>query len=385
MIDTGKKAIWIFLIMVCSFQVIPADTPRVWFSSPQNDDMWIREKKIEVRLQNIDAKKIRSVEIYLDGKFIKEFKSPPYTMTYNFGQLPKNRSLRVLVKDIHKIVILEREIKSYHFDDTRIVDVAQVVVPVVVTDQNGYYIKDLKKDDFIITEEGVIQEITYFAKKGKTKFNLALLMDISSSMKDKIGDVKDAAKIFLEALISKNDKAIIIMFNHEVFEDTDFTNNIDELINSLSIAFPFGATALYDAIAYSIKLLRGIPGRNIIILFSDGEDNSSYIDPYSLIKKVEKSNCVIYSIGKRTAFFDDIRYQDILKNISVSSGGITFMFDDVSDIPAIYREIRRDIRAKYIVQFKPKKKGKLKRFRKITVKVKGKKRYKIRTIKGYYY
>ncbi len=385
MIDTGKKAIWIFLIMVCSFQVIPADTPRVWFSSPQNDDMWIREKKIEVRLQNIDAKKIRSVEIYLDGKFIKEFKSPPYTMTYNFGQLPKNRSLRVLVKDIHKIVILEREIKSYHFDDTRIVDVAQVVVPVVVTDQNGYYIKDLKKDDFVITEEGVIQEITYFAKKGKTKFNLALLMDISSSMKDKIGDVKDAAKIFLEALISKNDKAIIIMFNHEVFEDTDFTNNIDELINSLSIAFPFGATALYDAIAYSIKLLRGIPGRNIIILFSDGEDNSSYIDPYSLIKKVEKSNCVIYSIGKRTAFFDDIRYQDILKNISVSSGGITFMFDDVSDIPAIYREIRRDIRAKYIVQFKPKKKGKLKRFRKITVKVKGKKRYKIRTIKGYYY
>jgi VWFA-related protein len=385
MMEICKKTFWIFLILVCTSQIIPAETPRVWFGSPQSDDIWIGMKKIEVRLRNIDLKKIHSIEIYLDGKCLKEFKSPPFTMTYDFGKVPKNRSLLVLVKDTNKIIILEQQIYSYQFDDARIVDVDQVVVPVVVTDQDGYYIKDLNKDDFIITEEDVIQEITYFAKKGKTKFNLALLMDISSSMKDKIGDVKDAAKIFLEALISKNDRAIIVMFNHEVFEDTDFTNNIDELVNSLSIAFPFGATALYDAIAYSIKLFRGTPGRNIIILFSDGEDNSSYIDPYTLIKKVEQSNCVIYSIGKKTAFFDDIRYQDILKNISVSSGGITFLFDDVSDIPSIYREIRRDIRAKYILQFKPKKKGKLKRFRKISIRVKGKKRYQIRTIKGYYY
>jgi len=380
-----NRTLWFLLIMVFISQTLFTATPRVWFSSPQNDDIWVGKKQIEVKFRDIDPKTIRSVEVYLDGKFLKEFKAPPYVMSYDFGQIPKNRSLKVLVKDLHKIVILEKEINSYQFDDARIVDVAQVVVPVVVTDQNGYYIKDLNKDNFVITEDGMDQPITYFDKKGKTKFNLALLMDISSSMKDKIGDVKDAAKIFMEALITKNDKAIVVMFNHEVFEDTDFTNDIDELINSLSIAFPFGATALYDAIAYCIKLLKGIPGRNIIILFSDGEDNSSYIDPYTLIKRVEQSNSVIYSIGKRTAFFDDIRYQDILKNISVSSGGITFLFDDVSDLPTIYRQIRRDIRAKYILQFKPRKKGKLKRFRKIKVSVKGKKRYIIRTIKGYYY
>jgi Ca-activated chloride channel family protein len=380
-----NRILWFLLVTVFVSQALFTATPRVWFSSPQNDDMWVGKKQIEIKFKDIDPKKIRSVEVYLDGKFLKEFTAPPYAMNYDFGQVPKNRSLKVLIKDLHKIVILEKEINSYQFDDARIVDVAQVVVPVVVTDQNGYYIKGLNRDDFVITEDGMDQPLTYFDKKGKTKFNLVLLMDISSSMKDKIGDVKDAAKIFMEALITKNDKAIIVMFNHEVFEDTDFTSDIDELINSLSIAFPFGATALYDAIAYCIKLLKGIPGRNIIILFSDGEDNSSYIDPYTLIKRVEQSNSVIYSIGKRTAFFDDIRYQDILKNISVSSGGITFLFDDVSDLPTIYRQIRRDIRAKYILQFKPRKKGKLKRFRKISVSVKGKKRYKVRTIKGYYY
>lgn len=365
--------------------ILLSQTPQVKFISPQNDDLWIGSKKIEIKVEGLDINKVQSVELYLDGQILKEFKKPPFVTNFNFGQIPKNRRLKVLVKDKYKIVILSREIKSYHLDDSRVVDVAEVVVPVVVTDNNGYYVKDLKKDDFLIYEEGVSQNITYFSKKGKTKFHLVLLIDISSSMKDKIGDVKDAAKLFLEELMSKNDQAIVVLFNHEVFEDTEFSNDINELFNSISIAFPFGATALYDAIAYCTKLVKGIPGRNIIILFSDGEDNSSYIDPFTLIKKVERSNCVIYAIGKKNVFNDDIQYQDILNKISQSSGGITFLFDDVNEIQTVYRLIRRDIRAKYILQFKPKSRGKIKRFRKITVKVKKQKRYKIRTIKGYYY
>jgi len=366
-------------------QTLAAQTPRIWFDSPRSDDLWLGVKRIEVRLEGIDMKKVRSVELYLDGTFLTEIPAPPFTHKHDFGQIPKNRRLKALVKDIHKIVILEKEIKSYHIDDSRVVDVAQVVVPVVVTDQNGYYIKDLNMDDFIVTEEGIEQPITYFDQKGRTKFHLVLLIDISSSMKDKIGDVKDAAKIFLEELMSKDDQAMVVLFNHEVFEDTDFSSNTDELFNSISIAFPFGATALYDAIAYCGKILKGIPGRNIIILFSDGEDNSSYIDPFTLIKRVERSNSVIYAIGKKMIYNEDIQYQDILNKISLSSGGMTFLFDDVGEIQTVYRQIRQDIRAKYILQFKPEKKGKIKRFRKITVRVKGHKRYNVRTIKGYYY
>jgi len=258
------------------------------------------------------------------------------------------------------------------------------VVPVVVTDRRGNYVANLKKDDFIILEDGVPQDVSYFSKSGKSTFHLALLIDISASMKDKIMKVKDVAKQFLKQLLSKDDRAIIVFFNHEVFEDSDFTNEITELDSALSIAFPFGATALYDAVAYCVKLMRSVIGHCIIILFSDGEDNSSAIDPYTLITIVERSNSVIYSIGKKMHMQGYDEYQELLRKISLSSGGMTFFPDDVRDVQKIYNRIRQDIRAQFLLRFSPKDKTKRNRFRKLTVKVKNK-RYKIRTMKGYYY
>jgi VWFA-related protein len=368
--------------------LLEAVSPKIKFVAPVEDRIWIGVKRISLEVQNIDAASLRSVTVYLDGKLIKEFKSPPYSFKYNFGPIPKNRSLEVLALTNDRTK-LRHMIRSYYTDDSHTVNVMQVVVPVVVMDRKGNYISGLQKDDFIILEDGAPQKISYFSTSGQSTFHLVLLIDISSSMKDKIADVKEIAKIFLKQLLRKGDEAIIVFFNHDVFEDSDFTNNIEELDNSLSIAFPFGATALYDAIAYSVKLLKSIIGQNIIILFSDGEDNSSAIDPYTLMKIVERSNSVIYSIGRQIDDYN--QYQDLLKKIANSSGGMPFFFDDVSDIEKLYQKIRNDIQAKYILQFAPKVNKPQNRFRKITVKLtsaaetKISKRHKIRTMKGYYY
>jgi Ca-activated chloride channel homolog len=186
-------------------------------------------------------------------------------------------------------------------------------------------------------------------------------------------------------LMTRDDKAIIVFFNHEVFEDSEFTSDVDELDNALSIALPFGATALYDAIAYSVKLMKSIIGHNIIILFSDGEDNSSAIDPYTLINIVERSNSVIYSIGRKEYMDNYDQYQELLEKISTSSGGMTFFLDDVNEVQKVYHKIRKDIRAKFLLRFSPKDKERRNRFRKITVKMNNHKGYKIRTMKGYFY
>ncbi len=383
MIKKIRLKFMLALLLVFS-QWIQAEEPIVRFLSPNSDGIWLGKKQIKVSVQGLAPTGIRYLQIYLDGKLLKEFKAPPFALVHDFGQTPGNRYLKVLVRTVNQDIIT-REIRSYHFDDAQQVEIVQIVVPVAVTDQKGNYISNLTQDDFILLEDGIPRKIEYFSVSSKTKFNLALLIDISSSMKDKIGKVKEAARMFLEELLTQNDRAIILMFNHDVFEDTDFTNNIDELFNSISVAFPFGATALYDAIAYCVKLLKGVSGRNIIILFSDGEDNSSYIDPYTLIKKVEKSNSVIYSIGKQMVAYEDDQYQDLLKKISTSSGGMTFFFDDVQEIRKVYSSIRQDIRAQYILQFSPTDSVRRNRFRKITIKLKSGKRYRIRTIKGYFY
>ena len=360
------------------------EKPRIRFLSPRNDDIWIGEQKIEVEVKGVKPQSLRSVSIYLDGKLIKEFTEPPFRIKYNFGQMPKNQELEALVNLRNQAPIRE-EILSYHLDDSQEVEVLQVVVPAVVTDRRGNYVSDLTKDDFVIVEDGIEQEISYFSKSGRSTFHLVLLIDISSSMRDKIQKVKEVAKQFLRQLMTKGDKAIIVFFNHEVFEDSDFTSDIGELDNALSIAIPFGATALYDAVAYSVKLMKSIIGHNIIILLSDGEDNSSAIDPYTLMNIVERSNSVIYSIGKKEYMNTYDQYQKILQKISVSSGGMTFFLDDVDEVRKVYEKIRRDIKAKFLIRFSPKDKERRNRFRKITVRVKNHKGYQVRTMKGYFY
>ncbi len=363
------------------------ENPSMKFSSPENNEVWVGQKKISIKISGIDLKDIQSIELFLDGKFLKEFNNPPFSITYNFGNSPKNRELKAILRD-HEGVLLREEISSYKFDDVQSVNVIEMAIPIAVIDKNGDYVKGLTKDNFELFEDNKPVKISYLnlISRQKGDFHLILLVDISSSMKDKMDYIKDAAKMFLEDLMRKNDKAIVIFFNHEVIEDTDFSSDINELVNSISLAFPFGATSLYDSIAHCINLVKGVSGRNIIVVFSDGEDNSSFIDPYTLMKKAEKSNTEIYSIGKQTySLSSDDQYKTLLEKIARSSGGIPFFFDHVSEIKKVYKKIRKDIQAKYLLYFTPKKKGTIKTFRKISVKLKDTKRYKIRTVKGYYY
>lgn len=384
------SAVLLLTGLLAAFITLPleAQTPGIKFISPEADRIWVGSTRIAVEIKDIDPTTLRSVDIYMDGNLVKEFKEPPYSFKYDFGPEPKNRTLEVLARTLDNQKI-RNTLHSYFADDTQTVNVMQVVVPVAVTDKKGNYIPGLKKEDFIILEDDVPQETSYFSTSGQSTFHLVLLIDISSSMRDKIADVKEIAKMFLRQLLRKDDQAIIVFFNHEVFEDSDFTSNVDELDNSLSIAFPFGATALYDAIAYSVKLVKSIIGQNIIVILSDGEDNSSSIDPYTLMKIVERSNSVIYAIGKQMNEYN--QYQDLLQKIATSSGGMPFFFENVSDIQKLYQKIRSDIQAKYVLQFAPKNNKQQNRFRKITVKITPAaenaiaSKYSIRTMKGYYY
>ena len=384
------------ILLAAVFISIPSDaaSPKIEILSPEEDQVWVGKKWIEARVLNIEPASLLSVTFYMDGRLVKEFKSPPYRVKYDFGLTPKYRKLDVVAR-IRKpgggYTKLRNGIKSYYADDYHMVNVMQVVVPVVVIDKKGNYIGGLKKEDFIILEDGKIQDISYFSTYGRSSFHLVLLIDISSSMRSKITEVKSVAKAFLKQLMRKDDKAMVVFFNHVVFEDTELTGDIDELDNSLSMAFPFGATALYDAVAYSVKVLKSIIGQNIIILFSDGEDNSSTIDPYTLMKIVERSNSVIYAIGRKSGYESYNQYHDLLKKIAASSGGMTLFFDDTAELQSLYKKIRLDISAKYILQFAPKNSKKQNRFRKITVRLtqeaeqKHGKKLKIRTMKGYFY
>jgi len=210
------KTIRLILILILIFPVFGQEgetvkNPEMKFSSPENNEVWVGKKKISIKITGIEQKNIQSVELFLDGKFLKEYNNPPFTLTYDFGNSPKNRVLKAILRD-HEGVLLRKEISSYKFDDVQNVNVIEMGIPIAVIDRNGDYVKGLTKDNFELFEDGKQIEVSYLnlISQRKSDFRLILLVDISSSMKDKMGYIKDAAKMFLEDLMRKKDKAIVM-------------------------------------------------------------------------------------------------------------------------------------------------------------------------------
>jgi len=158
---------------------------------------------------------------------------------------------------------------------------------------------------------------------------------------------------------------------------------MNELIERLDLRAPvMGGTALYDAIAYSLNLMSKTPGWNFMVIFSDGEDNSSYIDRFSLVKKVKESAAVIYAIDNR-----ETGGNEVLEEICSLSGGKVFPWPMSIKRKSIRRDQGGD-QGPVCSIFQSGSGGvarSFRRFHPLMVKVKDHDDYDIRAIKGYYY
>jgi VWFA-related protein len=352
--------------------------PGVYFVTPQANTMWVSRQPVTIRLTHINPDDVRMVEVYLDGRLIKELQARPFAFTHDFGNRGNNRKLKVLVRGKDFKVAARTEIKSFEADDSQSVVVKQVVLPVVVKDKSGNYIRGLKEEDFQVLSDNEPVKISYIKAGGTTRFNMAQVIDLSYSMKDKVYDVFSAAGNFMKNLLTANDRGVFIFFNHYIFDHAGLTSDMNELMNSLNLKSPvIGDTALYDALAYTLDLLKNVEGWNIIVLFSDGEDNSSYINKESLLYKVKQSSVLIYAIDN-----GGTAGAKVLNKICELSGGMTFPLDNVKKTTKVYEDIRDDIKSSYILYFTPPHSSSRK-FHQLNVKVKNKD-YRIRTLKGYY-
>jgi len=374
----------VFSLMISQIESQEEKKPGVVFISPKADGLWTKTTKIEIKIENIAPEAIAAVELFLDGRLLKTFNRPPYRMNHYFGKEGQNHTLKVVVNGEGLVPLTSARIKSYHVDQSYDVEVQQVIVPVTVKDKKGNYIRGLKKDDFMVMTGEEPLEISYLSKRGVEKFNMVQVVDVSYSMRDKIHDVLQACQDFTEELMTEKDKGTFVFFNQRVYHHMGFTNDTEQLIERLNLRAPvMGGTALYDAISYSLNLLSKAPGWNIMIVFSDGYDNSSYIDSYSLMQKVKKTPVLIYGIDNR-----ERAVRDILGQICEASGGIIFPLLDVKKTHKVFAKIREEIKAQYIIFFNPAEKGKDSgsgRFHPLTVRVKNHPDYELRALKGYYY
>lgn len=186
-------------------------------------------------------------------------------------------------------------------DEVIKVETNLVTMPVTVLDREGRFISGLQQRDFKVFENGVEQQVDYFASVEKP-FTVILLIDVSPSTQYKIDEIQDAAMAFIDQL-RRDDKVAVISFDESVHLLSPPTNNRNALRNAIQRAQFGDGTSLYEAVDEVInQYLKRIDGRKAVVLFTDGVDTTSRRASYqSTIGDVEELDALFYTIRYDTS------------------------------------------------------------------------------------
>ena len=264
-----------------------------------------------------------------------------------------------------------------------------VSLNVTVTDGTNRFVTDLSQEDFLVYEDGVLQETTYFSRR-QLPSALALLMDTSASMDERMTTAQEAGIGFARRL-GPEDLAEVIDFDSRVDILQTFTNSVVALEEAIRQTSAGGSTSLYNALYISLKELKKAPlrvedvRREAIIVLSDGEDTSSLVTFEEVLDLAKRSETAIYSIGLKTeeggSGFREADF--VLRQLAQETGGRAFFPDDVDDLTGIYEQISDELSNQYslgYVSANPLRNG---QWRRIVIRV-NREQIAVRTKQGYF-
>src|SRR5579875_2462428 len=273
-----------------------------------------------------------------------------------------------------------------------------VVLHATVVDKKGHMIDDLGRNDFRVYENGVPQKLAVFSHSD-IPVTMGIVIDDSGSMRPKRPAVNAAALDFVKTS-NPDDQVFVVNFNDVYYLDTpgNFASNMEQLKAALDKIDSRGGTALYDAIYASLDHLKlGNRDKKVLLVVTDGEDNSSRYTLTQLIQYAQKSNAEIYTIGllgedHPTGLFHiggggDRHAAKILKEIAEATGGKAYFPKTLDQVDAVCQRIAHVIRDQYTLGYYPTntaKDGSFRTVRVVAFMPNTHKRLDVRTRPGYY-
>lgn len=274
-------------------------------------------------------------------------------------------------------------------DDFRLsVETDLVVLHTTVIDRGNRPVTDLRQEYFKVLEDNVEQKVKIF-KREDIPVSVGLVVDNSGSMRDKRRGVNTAAIKFVRSS-NPQDEVFIVNFNDESYLDTDFTDSIALLEESLERIDSRGGTAFYDATNLALRHLmeKGSWDKKVLLLITDGEDNASRVTLEQLVRTVQRSPVMIYTVGLLGGESSRSmrRAKRAMEAIAKASGGATFFPENVDDVQVVANDIANDIRNQYVLAYSPTNAVLDGKFRKVEVRLSAPRRYgrlTVRTRNGY--
>jgi len=253
------------------------------------------------------------------------------------------------------------------------------------------YVTGLQQEDFEVYEDGAKQTLSFFSAV-QQPIALAILLDTSNSMEDKIATAQEAATGFVRRM-KKDDVIEVIEFNSQVRIPQPFTNDMNALERAIRQTTVNGSTSLYNAIYVSLRGLKDQRAKNAeeirrqaIVVLSDGDDTSSVIEYDDVLDLAKRSETAIYAIGLRQQESGRGKFKEaefVLRQLSQETGGRVFFPTSIGELPKIYEQISEELASQYAMAYSSKNPMRNGAWRRIDVRV-NKPGASARTRRGYY-
>src|SRR6516162_5893370 len=275
------------------------------------------------------------------------------------------------------------------------VKVDMVVLAFTVTDNRNHYINGLKPSDFKIYEDGILQKLNTFAEGGKTPVavledgktqplsagsketgsgldrpdafigtNVFVLFDTSNFMYRGFVYAEDAIADFVRGL-DRADSVAVYTFSRNLSRAAALTRDHNDAINGLRRSVAGDDTALYNALLLTLRDAAKVPGRKVVIVFSNGPDNASMVAPDDVRAVAEDESIPIYVISTSEVNKDPIS-SGVFRRLATRTGGKAYWAKTWQKQVEAFEDIREDLGNSYTVTYYPKANPN-EGFRKITI------------------
>lgn len=356
-------------------------TPKLEIVTPPEDSYVSDRLTIEARLTPVSVRNdVTDVSFFADGRLLCRGAAVERPRcAWDAGAVVKPHQIRVVatLASGERLVATRR---TREIDVNEAVSVQVVQVNALVSDRSGKLVSGLTPSQFRVLEDGKPQKILHFAAE-EAPLEIVVAMDISGSMGMAVEDLKSAVRQFLAKLTPK-DQVTLVAFNQEMFVLTQRESDPKKLSDAVDRLTTWGGTTLYDVIIRSLELLSRQPGRRSLIVFSDGEDQSSQA-PFAVVDRaLHATDATLFMVGLGRGR-EQANLRETLEVLAEPTGGRAIVADKPSELGDAFTELLNELTHQYLIGYESTNVTADGAWRKLVVEVPGTS-HRVRARQGYF-
>jgi VWFA-related protein len=299
---------------------------------------------VEIEPRASQGAVITGVDVFWNEQKIAALTAPPYRYELTLPQTRAFGYVRVVAHDSSGASAEDAKlINATGMAEEIRVDAVELYA---VTNQRG-----LTAADFVVKEDGQPVEVDVRGTPDDP-VTVGLVLDASTSMRPMMMDVLQYANEFITRALKPGDQVFVVAFDALPHVVQPLTSDRQTARAAMMDVAAGGDTAVWDAAAFSLGKLRGVPGKRALLLFTDGDDNGSRTTAAGVIIAAREAGVPVYVFEMERPKMKESGAEDTrLQEIADSTGGALFATPRRSDLPKLFDQVRDDTRGEYILSY----------------------------------